>query len=554
MPVQTANNRMSQADQILLAVDAEECRRSLKRFKRAVWHIIEPAPYVDGWCQDALDEHLEAVARGDIRKLVINIPPRHSKSSELLIWRAWLWTQSPEPQILAASYALSLSIRDNNRVRRILESPWFIERYGNLQIHDAQVVLTDDNNQKMVFENTKGGFQKAVSVGGGTTGHGGSYLIIDDLHNATDAHRDADREFAVTWFREVWTNRMNNQNTDRSVVSGQRIHDNDVCGYILRERPDYEHLNLPAEYEPTRKCFTSIGWSDPRTQEGDLLWPERFSAATLGGLKRDLGLTGYAAQYQQSPVPPGGSVYNINNARYFTIDQATQSYILETPRGPKTVLMSDCWKFAAVDPAISEKQSADFFVMAAYAVTPWRDVLLFDLVRDHFTLPEQEEQIVLWQQKHGFAFWAVESVAFQLGLIQVAVARGIPCQPFKASSDKVSKSSTASVWDANGKMYSRKDAPWLFEYEREIYRFPRAPKDDQADTKAMAAIVVCSAIAPGIWNPDDTTNKVDDNRAIESILDAEQIALEEAEKAEQAKAETPVDPFDWMETHGGDEW
>src|SRR5579872_4102878 len=155
MPVQTrADNRKSQADSILLAVDAEEKRRSLKAFKQAVWHIIEPAPYVDGWCQAALDEHLEAVARGDIRKLVINIPPRHTKSTELVIWRAWLWTQEPEAQILSASYALSLSIRDNLKVRRILEDPWFVERYGKtIQVLDAEVELASDNNQKMHYEN-----------------------------------------------------------------------------------------------------------------------------------------------------------------------------------------------------------------------------------------------------------------------------------------------------------------------------------------------------------------------------------------------------------------
>jgi phage terminase large subunit-like protein len=436
MPVQTANNRISNADAILLAVDAEECRRSLKRFKRAVWHIIEPADYVDGWCQDALDEHLEAVTRGAIRKLVINIPPRHTKSTELVIWRAWLWTQDPQAQILSASYALSLSIRDNLKVRRILEDPWFTDRYGKeLQVIDARVEMAHDNNQKMHYENTRGGFQKAVSVGGSATGHGGGYLIIDDLHNATEAHSDLNRDNAVTWFREVWTNRQNNQETGRSVVVGQRIHEADVCGYILKERPDYEHLNLPAEYEPARACFTSIGWRDPRMQEGDLLWPERFSAASLSGLKRDLGSTGYAAQYQQTPVPASGGQFKEKWFRYFSM--SGDYYLLQTPQGNKSVPIKDCWRFTVVDLAISTKQSADFTVIQTYDVTPQNDLLLIDQIRGHFDNPEQQKIIRATYFRLRPQFVQVETVAYQLAIVQQLRDEPVSAMPMESNPVRV---------------------------------------------------------------------------------------------------------------------
>ena len=257
------------------AEEALECRRSLKKFMRAVWPIVEPKPFIDGWCVDAIVEHLEAITRGDIRKLVINIPPRHTKSLMLVIWRAWIWTQEPDAQILGASYSLALSIRDNVRVRRILEDPWFQDRYGK------EFQPAGDQNVKSYFENTRRGYQMALSVDGGTTGQGGSYLVLDDAHNASEAYSEAERETAVTWFREVWTNRLNNQERDKMVTVGQRIHENEVYGYILRERPDWTHLNLPAEYEPSRHCTTAIGWSDPRKTEGELLWPERFSRKTL---------------------------------------------------------------------------------------------------------------------------------------------------------------------------------------------------------------------------------------------------------------------------------
>jgi phage terminase large subunit-like protein len=403
----------------LHAIQAERCKRSLKTFAKGVWPIVEPMPFIEGWCFDAIVTHLEALARGDIRKLVITIPPRHTKSLTLVIWRAWLWTQNPEAQILGASYSYALSLRDNLRVRRILEDPWFTERYGTL------FQMASDQNIKSYFENTRKGYQMAISVdGGSTTGLGGSFLVLDDAHNATDAHSDAKCEAALNWFREVWTNRLNNQETDKMLAVGQRIRDMDVCGYILSERPDWEHLNLPAYYEPARKCITSIGWEDPRTVEGELLWPERFSKETLEGLRRDLGTNGFSAQYQQTPVPAGGGTFKEVWFRYLSIQG--DNYVLETPTGLKHIQIAQCWRFTVVDLAISSKQDADYTVIQTYDVTPQNELLLIEQIRGHFDNPEQQKLIRLVHMRLHPRFVQVETVAYQLALVQQL--RGAPIQ------------------------------------------------------------------------------------------------------------------------------
>jgi predicted phage terminase large subunit-like protein len=468
----------------LAAIQAERGLRSLKQFTKDVWHLVEPAtPFVDGWVIDALCEHLEAVTYGHIRKVVVNIPPRHTKSTLIaVIWPVWDWLHVPEDRFLCGSYSLDLSTRDNRRKRNLIEDPWFQERYG-----DA-FQITSDQNTKRFFENDQKGYQMAVSVDGATTGHGGSKLVLDDPHNAAEAYSEADREAALRWFREVWTNRLNDQNKDCMVVVGQRIHEYDVCGYILKERPDWTHLNLPAEYEPTRKCFTSIGWSDPRKHEGELLWPQRFSKEALDGLKRDLGSTGYAAQYQQSPVPSSGGQFKRQWFRYF--EESGEYYLLHTGDTTAFVAKRKCSIFAVNDPAISEKQEADYTVIQIWAKTPDKELLLLAQVRAHLDNPQQVQTIEQLHVRWHWHFIAVESVFYALALYQQLKKKGIPVKEYKPVRDKVARASVAAIKMEAGDMYFLMGADYLPELEPEVLKFPKDAHDDQVDCLSMAADLV----------------------------------------------------------------
>jgi predicted phage terminase large subunit-like protein len=442
----------------LHAIQSERARRSLKYFARSVWPIVEPAPFVDGWCLDAIVEHLEAVTRGDIRKIVINIPPRHTKSLMLTIWRAWLWTQNPAEQVLGASYSYALSVRDNQRVRRIIESSWFQERFGHL------FAMAGDQNVKSFFEDDKRGYQMAISVDGATTGQGGSVLILDDPHNASDAHSEAEREKALIWFREVWTNRLNNQAKDKMVVVGQRVHETDVCGYILRERPDWVHLNLPAEYEPARHCTTSIGWSDPREEEGELLWPERFTHAALDGLKRDLGPNGYSAQYQQSPVPATGGTFQLTwfSHRY-------------------TVLPPDLHIYQSIDSAFQEGSNSDWSVIGTWGMSStycyklhvWRGRVAFPQL-----IKAIRDQAALWHPE-GIL---IENKASGQSAIQVLRQEtGLPIISVDPHGSKMFRAESGAPFFEAGRVLLPEEAVWVAEYIEEHVRFPFFSHDDQVD-------------------------------------------------------------------------
>ena len=146
---------------------------SLHEFIKQAWHVIEgDKEFIDGWHIQAICEHLEAVANRQIKNLIINIPPRSCKSSLVSIaFPAWVWIHNPNEQFLYASYALSLSLRDSVKCRRLISSPWYQERWGK------RYQLVGDQNTKSRFDNTKNGYRIASSAGGSITGEGASMLF-----------------------------------------------------------------------------------------------------------------------------------------------------------------------------------------------------------------------------------------------------------------------------------------------------------------------------------------------------------------------------------------
>ena len=163
---------------------------------RQAWHVIEPStPFVPGWHIDAIIEHLEAVTRGQIRNLLINVPPRHMKSLLVSVfWPAWEWIQHPERRWLYSSYAASLSIRDSVKCRRLIESPWYQSRWGD------RFALTSDQNTKTRFDNNRSGYRIATSVGGAVTGEGGDRIVCDDPHNVDEVESDSVRKATIDWW------------------------------------------------------------------------------------------------------------------------------------------------------------------------------------------------------------------------------------------------------------------------------------------------------------------------------------------------------------------
>jgi hypothetical protein len=282
---------------------AEQARHRFDVFVRQAWHVLEPqTPFVNGIHFQAMCEHLQAVTEGRIKNLLINVPPGHAKSLlTAVFWPAWVWISHPETRWLFSSYREDLATRDSVRCRRLIESDWYQSRWGN------RYQLCDDQNQKGRFENTATGYRVVVPMGTGT-GERGDYVVVDDPHSVDGAESDLARKRTNEWWHGSMATRLNDLNTGHKIVVQQRLHEADLCGDLL-SMGGYEHLCLPAEFEPERRCETSIGWSDPRQEAGELLWPDKMTRANLAEMKGTLGSYRYAGQYQQRPAPAEGGIY-----------------------------------------------------------------------------------------------------------------------------------------------------------------------------------------------------------------------------------------------------
>lgn len=312
-------NALSMASEL----ERRRCEVDFGFFARRFWHTIEPATkYVHGPHIEAIVDHLDAclprvtefdevlpggriqrvrkVEPGQIRKLLINMPPRHMKSTLVsVLWPAYVWTRRPEFRWLFTSYSKALAIRDTLRMRSVLMSPHYQYLWA------SKFRLLPDQNEKSKFINTAMGYRVTGSVESGVTGEGGDGVIVDDPHNVHDADSERVRETTENWWFESMSTRLNDPDTGFHVAVFQRVHENDIAAKCIER--GYVHLNLPARYDPKRSCVTVLGWKDWRTTEGELLWPDRFSEKTMSALEVDLGSYGVASQLQQDPKPRGGA-------------------------------------------------------------------------------------------------------------------------------------------------------------------------------------------------------------------------------------------------------
>jgi predicted phage terminase large subunit-like protein len=296
----------------ILDLDRAEQEDSLYEFLKGAWHVFDSAPWVDGWCIDAIAEHLQAVVDGEIKRLIINIPPRCSKSAmSSVAFPAWTWAQraishtsGPGVSFLFASFREDLSRRDSVNCRKVIESKWYQDRWGD------RFQLSGDQNTKSRFTNDKGGFRLITSIESkGATGDGSNIIVLDDCNSAREVESEAIIESTLDWFDGTLGTRLNNQKLGAVIQIQQRLGENDLTGHITsKEKHGWVHLCLPMEYESFQSITTSIGWKDPRSVEGELLWPERFGPDEVKGLKTWMGDWRAAGQLQQRPEPRGGGV------------------------------------------------------------------------------------------------------------------------------------------------------------------------------------------------------------------------------------------------------
>lgn len=369
----------------IAALEASIGKQSLADFGAMAWGQIESRPFVDNWHLHAIADHLMAVSAGEIPKLIINIPPRHMKSLSCnVFWPSWDWLHNPWRTFLFASYRVSLSERDNKTSNRLLKSDWFKERF------DPRVDPLNDTNTRWGI--IGGGERLVTSVGGASsTGEGGDGIVIDDPISADAARHPKQVQDVIDWWDETIKSRLNDPKTGFFVVIMQRLRENDLSGHILAHETGWDHLCLPARYEPDHKfpVRSSIGFKDPRTKPGELLNPKRFDDQSLSDIAKP-GTFQEAGQLQQRPAPREGGLFKRANFR--VVDRA-----------PSCVRWVRAWDLAASEQKTAAR-TAGILVGVTSLNKADRQFVIGHAVKDHAAGHDARKMIERTAKQDSLAF------------------------------------------------------------------------------------------------------------------------------------------------------
>lgn len=303
MSINLSNIELPSSHEIQIAIDRAKCQPRIggfAEFVKMAWHVLEPSTkLVWGKVMDVVCAELESIILHQTfqPRLLINIPPGTSKSMlTSVLFPAWIWTFKPTHSITGVSHEQGLAIRDARKMRLLIESEWYQERWP--------LKMAGDANAKTFFENEHKGFRQAVPFRS-MTGRRSDLVLVDDPHSAESANSAAERDEAARIFRETLPTRVNNDDSAIIVIM-QRLHQADVSGIILEDEDHfgYDTVILPMRYEKDRGC--AVDW---RTEEGELLFPERFPEKSVQSLEKMLMEYGAASQLQQRPVPRDGGMF-----------------------------------------------------------------------------------------------------------------------------------------------------------------------------------------------------------------------------------------------------
>jgi predicted phage terminase large subunit-like protein len=445
----------------------ENCQ-TLSGFIREAWHVVEPSsPFIHGWHLDAIAEHLEAITDGRINRLLINVPPGTMKSLlTSVLWPAWEWGPKGRPSLryLTTSYAEKYVKRDSRRMRDLVQSEWYRSLWP-----EVELVRAGESS----FANTKTGFREGVPFAS-LTGGRGDRVIIDDPHSTESSESDADRATTTRIFRESVPTRLNDPKSSAIIVIMQRLHEDDVSGQIMKLGLGYEHLMLPMEFEPDRACSTSIGFRDPRTEDGELLFPARFPREVVERDKIPMGSYAVAGQFQQRPAPRSGGMFQRGD---FEIVDAV-------PAGGQ-----ECraWDFAASKPAPGRAPDWTVGLKMKFVAGTF---YVQDVRRDRWSPGDVEKNLKNTATQDGLTVrirmpqdpGAAGKADAQT---KVKLLAGYDVKVVLPTGDKATRAKPASAQAEAGNVKLVRGL-WNDTFLNEVCSFPNAQFDDQVDAFADA--------------------------------------------------------------------
>jgi predicted phage terminase large subunit-like protein len=446
-----------------LAIADARLRKDLHSFTRRAFEVVSPGETLHvNWHIEAMTHQLDQVRLGNLRRLIITIPPRNLKSiTTSVAFPAFLLGHDPSKKIICVSYSADLAVKHAADFRTLMESEVYKRVFPETRISSRK-------NTELETLTTQRGFRYATSVGGTLTGRGGNVVILDDPMNPKQAMSETSRATVHAWFKQTLLSRLNMKTEDAIVVVMQRLHVDDLVGTLL-EQGGWEHLDIPAIAPgPQRIPLGGERYYDRKA--GEILDPVREPEHVLDELKAAMGTMDFSAQYLQRPVPLEGNLIKRSWLRFGPLPA-------EKKHGDLLVIS---W-----DTAMSETELSDYSVATVWHAQGDYKYLL-DVVRCRFNYPDLKRNALVLRQRWPNATTLIEEKGSGISLIQDLRRQQVSVIGIKPETDKTTRLFATQPQFESGSVFFPNDAPWLDDLVAELLAFPGGKHDDQVDSLSQA--------------------------------------------------------------------
>ena len=459
LPLEEQKEILSLLEEYEKAERREASRETFMGFTKDVW----PA-FIEGRHHKIMAEAFERVARGELKRLIVNMPPRHTKSEfASYLLPAWFLGQYPDKKIIQTAHTAELSVGFGRKVRNLVDS----DDYKTIF---PKVALRADSKAAGRWSTSQGGEYFAIGVGGAVTGKGADLLIIDDPHSEQEGQSIDPSVFdkVYEWYTSGPRQRL--QPGGAIVVVMTRWHKRDLTGQIIKSSVQREGVDAWEVIE-----FPAI------MPSGSPLWPEFWPMKELESLRNELPATKWSAQYQQNPTSEEGALVKREWWKRWEEDDP-----------PPCEFIIQSW-----DTAFLKTQRADFSACTTWGVFYRPDddgitqpnVILMDAYKERLEFPELKKTAYDFYQHWQPEAFVVEAKAAGTPLIFELRAMGIPVSEYTPSrgNDKISRVNAVSDLFASGIIWAP-ETRWAEEVIEEFAAFPAGEHDDLVDSSTQALL------------------------------------------------------------------
>lgn len=452
-------------------------RIDFKSFVQKVFNEVLPSSeYLDNWHIDLICSELMAVENGEYNRLIINLPPRYMKSIICSVaFPAFILGHNPKASIVCVSYNDSLSEKLALDCKKVIESEWYKELF-------PQTKLSKNKKAVLDFETIDGGGRFSTSVNGTLTGRGGDYLIIDDPIKPADTNSDLQRNKVNEWYGNTLYSRLNNKNTGKIIVIMQRIHEEDLTGYLLNSQENFKHIKIQAIAEDDEKWVIRTKHGDKvlTRNKGEALHPSRENIDRLKKVRDFMGEYNFAGQYQQNPAPKDGGIIKRKWFKKYNKEELLKRI---NEGSINIVALIQSW-----DTACKIEQHNDYSVCITALKDSEGKTYIFNVYRKKLEFPNLIKQIVAMHNYTKEKFKRsvdvlIEDKASGTQIIQTLKQNhNIYPKAIKPEYDKQSRLMGVSHLIENGScLFPDNEEAWWMDFENELLKFPKVKHDDQCD-------------------------------------------------------------------------